>query len=145
MRRTTRPARPPRPTFAPLRTRAAFEPRLRAALAATLLGALSCHDVTAADYAPVQVVLNPKPGSAACVVATPEPAAVRVKQGIAFVNNSTVHLTIVLVDDHLPLVSVAPQSTSSAVKFHSPGIREYYSQACGSGVGERHTLAVTVN
>jgi hypothetical protein len=110
-----------------------------------LLTTLSCRDVTAADFAPVQIVLTPKPGSAACVVATPEPASVRVKQGISFVNKSSVHITIVLVDDHLPLLSVAPSDTSSAVKFHSPGLREYYSQACGSGLGERHMLAVTVN
>jgi hypothetical protein len=51
----------------------------------------------------------------------------------------------VLVEDHLPLVSVAPSDTSGAVKFGSAGLRLYYSQACGSGTGELHTLAVTVN
>ena len=45
----------------------------------------------------------------------------------------------------VPLVSVAPNDTSGAVKFSEAGLREYYSQACGSGVGNRHTLAVTIN
>jgi plastocyanin len=117
----------------------------RTSLAALLLVAISCSDVTAADFAPVQVTLTPRNGSAACVVANPEPAAVKVKQGISFVNNSSVHITIVLLNDNLPLVSVAPNDTSGAVKFHEPGIHHYYSQACGSGLGELHTLAVTVN
>jgi len=43
------------------------------------------------------------------------------------------------------LVTVAPGDTSGAVKFTSAGLRQYYSQACGSGTAERHTLAVTVN
>jgi hypothetical protein len=110
-----------------------------------LFAATSCQDVTAADYAHVQVILIPKPGSAACVIATPEPASVRVNQGIAFVNKSSVPLTIVLLDDHLPLVSVAPNDTSRAAEFSDAGLRQYYSQACGSGTGELHTLAVTVN
>jgi hypothetical protein len=61
------------------------------------------------------------------------------------VNKSSVALTIVLVEDDLPLVTVAPGDTSGAVKFTSAGLRQYYSQACGSGTAERHTLAVTVN
>jgi hypothetical protein len=109
----------------------------------------SCAEVTAADSAPVQVVLTPVNGSAACVTANPEPASVRVNQGIAFVNNSSIQITIVLVeegnDEDVPLVSVAAGSTSGAVKFSSAGLREYYSQACGSGLGVRHTLAVTIN
>lgn len=109
------------------------------------LASASCQDVTAADYAHVQVVLTPKPGSAACVVANPEPASVRVKQGIAFVNKSSVHLTIVLLDDHLPLVSVAPNDTSRAVEFSEAGLQQYYSQGCGAGIGELHTLAITIN
>ena len=115
------------------------------AVAALVLAAVSCSDVTAADFAPVQVVLTPRAGSAACVVASPEPASVRVKQGISFVNKSSEHITIVLEDDDLPLVSVAPNDTSGAVKFRSPGIYYYYSQACGSSLGNLHTLAVTVN
>jgi len=113
------------------------------ALAVPLLA--SCEDITAANGALVNVVLSPKSASAACVLADPEPAAVRVDQGISFVNNSTVHITIVLVEDNLPLVSVAPGDTSGAVKFRDPGIHQYYSQGCGSGVSERHTLSVTVN
>ena len=109
------------------------------------IAAASCQEVTAADYAHVQVTLTPKSGSAACVIAEPEPAAVRVKQGISFVNKSSVHLTIVLKDDDLPLVSVAPGDTSRAIEFSSAGLRQYYSQACGSGLGELHTLAVTIN
>lgn len=114
-------------------------------LAALLIATGSCRDVTAADAAAVTVTLVPRPGSAACVIADPEPASVRMKQGISFVNRSSVRITIVLLEDHLPLVSVAPNDTSNAVKFASAGIRQYYSQACGSGIGEQHTLAVTVN
>jgi len=61
------------------------------------------------------------------------------------VNNSSVHLTIVLLDDHLPLVSVAPGDTSGAVKFKDPGTHKYYSQGCGTGTAEAHTPSVTVN
>jgi hypothetical protein len=63
------------------------------------------------------------------------------------VNESTVHITIVLVDDDedLPLVSVAPGATSGAVKFNSAGVRQYYSLGCGSALQERHTLSVTIN
>jgi hypothetical protein len=117
----------------------------RTALTTLLIVTASCQDITAAEAAPVKVVLTPKPGSAACVIANPEPASVRVKQGISFVNHSTVHITIVLLEDNLPLVSVAPNDTSGAVKFSSAGLRQYYSQACGSGIAEQHTLAVTVN
>ena len=110
-----------------------------------LLATVSCDDVTAAEAARVNVLLTPRIGSAACVTADPEPAAVKVKQGISFVNKSSVHLTIVLLEDHLPLVSVAPGDTSGAVKFSDAGIHQYYSQGCGSGNAELHTLAVTVN
>jgi hypothetical protein len=114
-------------------------------LAAVLVATAACEDVTASDTAPVHVILTPKPGSAACLTASPEPASVRVKQGISFVNHSSMPITIVLVEDNLPLVTVAPSDTSSAVKFGSAGIRQYYSQACGSGTAELHTLTVTVN
>ncbi len=117
----------------------------RFAIAAALLSTVSCSEVTAADIAIAHVTLNAKQGSAACVIANPEPASVRVKQGVSFVNNSTVQITIVLTKDNLPLVSVAPSDTSGAVKFREPGIYQYYSQACGSGSSELHTLAVTVN
>jgi plastocyanin len=120
--------------------------RILVALSASLLVAIvACEDITAADGARVNVILTPKVGSAACVIANPEPAAVKVDQGISFVNNSTVHLTIVLVENNLPLVSVAPGDTSGAVKFNDPGIHQYYSQGCGSGTSELHTLSVTVN
>jgi hypothetical protein len=118
---------------------------MRLVLAALLIATASCQDITAADTAPVHVILTPKPGSAACVTASPEPASVRVKQGISFVNHSSMPITIVLVEDDLPLVTVAPSDTSSGVKFASAGLRQYYSQACGSGTAELHTLAVTVN
>ena len=108
---------------------------------------ISCADITAAEGSPIKVLLTPKAGSAACITADPEPASVKVKQGIAFINNSTMHLTLVLIEDgeDLPLVSVAPGDTSGAIKFNSEGIRQYYSLGCGSGLSERHTLAVTVN
>ena len=108
---------------------------------------VSCADITAAEGSPIKVLLTPKAGSAACITADPEPASVKVKQGIAFINNSTMHLTLVLIEDgeDLPLVSVAPGDTSGAIKFNSEGIRQYYSLGCGSGLSERHTLAVTVN
>ena len=117
----------------------------RTLLPAMLLAATSCADITAADAAGVMIVLTPKTGSAACVVANPEPASVRVKQGISFINKSTVSLTLVLAEDDLPLVSVAPGDTSGAVKFSEEGIRLYYSLGCGSALSEMHTLAVTVN
>ncbi|HYC50790.1 MAG TPA: hypothetical protein VEB19_06765 [Gemmatimonadaceae bacterium] len=112
-----------------------------------IAGVISCADITAAEGSPVKIVLTPKTASAACFVADPEPASVKVKQGIAFINHSTAHLTLVLIEDgdDLPLVSVAPGDTSGAVRFNSEGIRQYYSLACGSGLAERHTLAVTVN
>jgi hypothetical protein len=118
---------------------------MRRLLAAALLVSTSCYEVTAADAAPIKVILTPKAGSAACVTADPEPASVRVKQGISFVNQSSVPITIVLAEDDLPLVTVQPGATSGAVKFSSAGLRQYYSQACGSGIAEQHTLAVTVN
>lgn len=118
---------------------------MRPAFVAALLVVGSCAEVTAAGTAPVTVVLTPKIGSAACVVAEPEPASVRQDQGIAFVNKSTVQLTIVLVENDVPLVSVAAGDTSTAVKFRSEGVRQYYSLGCGSALSERHTLAVTVN
>ena len=121
---------------------------MRRLAAAALIATVSCNEVTAADVAPVHVTLSPKSASAACVIANPEPASVRVKQGISFVNRSTVPVTIVLIEEgeeDLPLVTVAPSDTSGAVKFSSAGIRQYYSQACGSGTAERHTLAITVN
>jgi plastocyanin len=117
----------------------------RLALAALAITTASCKDVTAADHARVHVTLTPKVGSAACVVADPEPAAVKADRGISFVNKSSVPLTIVLRKDNLPLVSVAPNDTSNAVKFSEPGIYHYYSQGCGSGVAELHTLSVTIN
>jgi hypothetical protein len=120
--------------------------RLLPALSVPLLIAItSCSDITAADEARVMVTLTPKAGSLACVIADPEPAAVKADRGISFVNKSTVHLTIVLVKDNLPLVSVAPGDTSGAVKFNEPGIHQYYSQGCGAGTTELHTLSVTVN
>lgn len=120
--------------------------RFFAALCVPLLvAAASCEDITAADGVRVNVILTPKVGSAACVVANPEPAAVKVDEGISFVNKSTVHLTIVLLENNLPLVSVAPGDTSGAVKFRDPGIHQYYSQGCGSGTTDLHTLSVTVN
>lgn len=121
---------------------------IRPVIAALLLGTMgtiACAEVTAADAAAVTVTLSPRVGSAACVIADPEPAAVKVKQGISFANNSTVHLTLVLLDDNVPLVSVAPGDTSSAVKFSEAGIRQYYSQGCGAGSTNLHTLAVTIN
>jgi hypothetical protein len=120
--------------------------RFLVALSAPLLIAIaSCADITAADEARVVVTLTPKAGSLACVTADPEPAAVKADRGISFVNKSSVHLTIVLLKDNLPLVSVAPGDTSGAVKFNEPGIHQYYSQACGSFTTELHTLSVTVN
>ena len=111
--------------------------------------AVACAEVTAADSAPIHVILTPLNGSAACITADPEPASVRVRQGIAFVNRSSVRITIVLVkegtEDDVPLTSVAPGDTSGAVKFTEAGVREYYSQVCGSGPGVRHTLSVTIN
>ena len=118
----------------------------RLALAALIVAAAAaCKDITAADRASVHVTLTPKVGSAACVVANPEPAAVRANQGISFVNESSVQITIVLRDGNLPLVAVAPGDTSRAVKFDEPGIYQYYSQGCGSANTELHTLSVTIN
>ena len=117
----------------------------RIALLTLLIATTSCQDVTAADSASAQVTLSPKAGSAACVIADPEPAAVKAKRGISFVNRSSVRITLVLKKDNLPLVSVAPNETSNAVKFSEPGIYQYYSQGCGSGSTELHTLSVTIN
>jgi hypothetical protein len=115
------------------------------ALVAVLIATASCREITAADHASVFVTLTPKTGSAACVIADPEPAAVRRHQGISFVNRSSVQLTLVLRDDHVPLVSVAPNDRSRPVKFSQPGMYHYYSQGCGSSVSELHTLSVTIN
>lgn len=117
----------------------------RLALPALALAAASCKDITAADHARIHVTLTPKVGSAACVVADPEPAAVKANQGISFINKSSVQLTLVLKQDNLPLVAVAAGDTSNAVKFSEPGIYQYYSQGCGSGTTELHTLSVTIN
>lgn len=116
-----------------------------ALVALAAVAAASCSDITAADRAGVYITLTPKTGSAACVYADPEPAAVRVKQGISFVNKSTVQVTLVLRQDNVPLVAVAPNDTSNAVKFSDPGVYYYYSQACGSTTTELHTLSVTIN
>ena len=117
----------------------------RAALLVLGLAAASCQDITAADRAAVYVTLTPKAASAACVFADPEPAAVRVKQGVSFVNRSSVQVTLVLRKDDVPLVAVAPNDTSNAVKFSDPGVYYYYSQGCGSTTTELHTLSVTIN
>lgn len=117
----------------------------RLALVALVVATASCEDITAADTASVYVTLTPKAGSAACVTADPEPAAVRANRGISFVNRSSVYVTLVMKQDNVPLVAVAPNDTSSAVKFSEPGIYQYYSQGCGSGTTELHTLSVTIN
>ena len=117
----------------------------RLALAALVIGAAACEDITAADHARVHITLTPKIGSAACVTADPEPAAVKADQGISFVNRSSIQLTLVLKQDNVPLVAVAPGDTSNAVKFSEPGIYQYYSQACGSVNTELHSLSVTIN
>ena len=116
---------------------------LVALVIATAMATASCEDITAADSARAFVTLTPKLGNAACVNANPEPAAVKEKQGISFVNKSSVQITIVLRKDNVPLVAVAPNDTSGAVKFSEPGIYQYYSQGCGSA--ELHTLSVTIN
>ena len=105
----------------------------------------ACKDITAASNASVFVTLSPKAGSAACVIADPEPAAVKEKQGISFINRSSVQLTLVLRQNNVPLVSVAPNDTSNAVKYSEPGVYPYYSQGCGSTTTELHTLSVTIN
>jgi len=117
----------------------------RLALVALVCATASCRDITAADHASVYVTLTPKAGSAACLHADPEPAAVKRHQGISFVNRSSVQVTLVLREDHVPLVAVAPNDTSNAVKFSEPGIYQYYSQGCGSSTTELHTLSVTIN
>ena len=117
----------------------------RLALVALVAVTASCRDITAADYASVYVTLTPKVGSAACLNADPEPAAVRVNRGISFINESSVQVTLVLREDHVPLVAVAPNRTSRPVKFSEPGIYHYYSQGCGASTSELHTLAVTIN
>ena len=117
----------------------------RLAIAALVLAATSCRDITAANSASVFITLTPKAGSAACLYADPEPAAVRARQGVSFINKSSVQITLVLREDHLPLVAVAPNDTSNAVKFSEPGIYQYYSQGCGSINSELHTLSVTIN
>ena len=117
----------------------------RLSLAALVIGIAACKDITAADYARVHITLTPKIGSAACVISDPEPAAVKANRGISFVNKSSIQLTLVLKQDNLPLVAVAAGDTSSAVKFSEPGVYQYYSQGCGSGSAELHTLSVTVN
>ncbi|NUO62730.1 MAG: hypothetical protein HOQ11_07305 [Gemmatimonadaceae bacterium] len=114
-------------------------------LALAAVAATSCQDITAAERAGVYVTLTPKTGSAACVYADPEPAAVRVKQGVSFVNRSSVQVTLVLRKDDVPLVAVAPNDTSRAVKFSDAGVYYYYSQGCGSTNAELHTLSVTIN
>ena len=114
-------------------------------LALAAVAAASCQDVTAAERAGVYVTLTPKTGSAACVYADPEPAAVRVRQGVSFVNRSSVQVTLVLRQDNVPLVAVAPNDTSRAVKFADAGVYYYYSQGCGSTNTETHTLSVTIN
>ena len=116
-----------------------------ALVALAAVAATSCQDITAAERAGVYVTLTPKTGNAACVYADPEPAAVRVKQGISFVNRSSVQVTLVLRQDNVPLVAVAPNDTSRAVKFADPGVYYYYSQGCGSTNTETHTLSVTIN
>ena len=117
----------------------------RLALVALVAAAVSCEDITAADSAGVYVTLTPKAGSAACLNADPEPAAVKANRGISFVNRSSVQVTLVLRQGNVPLVAVAPNDTSNAVKFSEPGIYQYYSQGCGSGTTELHTLSVTIN
>ena len=117
----------------------------RLGLVVLVIGMAACEDITAANSASVYVVLTPKVGSAACVHADPEPASVRANQGISFVNRSSVQLTLVMREDNVPLVAVAPDDTSNAVKFSEPGIYHYYSQGCGSSTTELHALSVTIN
>lgn len=115
----------------------------RLVLLALLVAAASCQDITAADVPSAFVTLTPKTVGSPCVIADPEPAAVRQDRGVSFVNASSVQLTLVLKQNNVPLVSVAPGDTSRAVKFADPGVYQYYSQGCGSG--DLHTLSVTIN
>lgn len=117
----------------------------RLALVALLVAVASCQEITAADVPSVFVTLTPRTVGSACVVAEPEPAAVRQDRGVSFVNRTSVQLTLVMQQNDVPLVAVAPGDTSRAVKFNDPGIYQYYSQGCGSGAGELHTLSVTIN
>lgn len=118
---------------------------MRVVRAIALLSLSACYDITAADSAAVEVVLSPRIGSAVCVDADPEPASVRVRQGISFTNETAGTVTIVMLEDNLPLVTVEAGETSRPVQFNSAGIRYYYVQACGSGSADRHTLSVTIN
>ena len=117
----------------------------RLALLALLVAAASCQDITAADVPSVFVTLTPRTVGSACVIADPEPAAVRQDRGVSFVNRGSVQLTLVMKENNVPLVAVAPGDSSRAVKFSNPGVYEYYSQGCGSGTTELHTLSVTIN
>lgn len=117
----------------------------RIALLVLLAAVASCENITAADVPSAYVTLTPRSASVACVIADPEPAAVRENRGVSFVNRSSVQLTLVLKQNDVPLVSVAPGDTSRAVKFSDPGVYQYYSQGCGSGSGDLHTLSVTIN
>lgn len=112
-------------------------------LLAALLASASCEDITAADVPSTFVTLTPRAASAACVYADPEPAAVRQDRGVSFINESSVQITLVMKQNDVPLVSVAPGDTSRAVKFSDPGVYQYYSQGCGAG--DLHTLSVTIN
>jgi plastocyanin len=117
----------------------------RVIAAALLLATASCMEVTASETAETTVGLSSKSGNAKCVQASPDPASVRVNQGVGFLNKSTTTLTIVLAEDDTPLVTVESKQTSGAVKFSSPGTRRYYIQGCGSSTAELHTIIVSVN
>ena len=118
-------------------------------LSGLVILAIACADITATDHAPVHVTLTPITGSTACFSADPEPASVPQDKGLAFINKSAASITIMLVgedgDADVPLVTVAANDTSGAIKFAKAGLRQYYSQACGSGTTNRHTLAITIN
>src|SRR5215212_9365443 len=110
-------------------------------------GLLACTDATASKDPPAVVVtLTASPSSPnTCVVATPDPATIRVGQSIAFRNATTVSHVVLADGLATPWTAIAPGETSGPIEFSIASTRKYYVQACGNGAANLHSLLITVN
>ena len=118
---------------------------LRVLAAALFCATAACVEVTASETAEATVSLKPKAANTVCMRASPDPVSIRANQGVSFANSSSASLTVMLSESNTPLVTVDPGQTSGAIKFSTPGTRQYYIQGCGSASAELHRITVTVN
>ena len=111
-------------------------------LAAALAG---CDAVASSEPASVVVRLRPSNANSSCVVASPDPAAIRAGQSVAFRNETSVTHTVVAEGLNTPWTVVEPGETSGSIEFTFASTKKYYVQSCGNSSNNLHTIVVTVN